>query len=205
MVKPSKRVASCWPASTARISRQIDSAFSVSFRERSHSTLASGSAMPAFEINFSCLCMSPPAGRTPPYRNALQKASCSLLCAENLAHHHGERIVELIHDAFFQRDDGVVRDVNVFGTDFRATFGDVAEADAQLVFEQRSAIRAIERMHLEPRNAHEKARPAERFLLVMIAQDVANVLAQEAFDAFAEFLHAVHVHLRNLPFHVRLR
>ena len=33
----------------------------------------------------------------------------------------------------------------------------------------------------------------------MIAQDVADVLAQEAFDALAEFLHAVDVGLLHAP------
>ncbi len=55
-------------------------------------------------------------------------------------------------------------------------------------------------MHFQARNAHEEARPAELLLLVVIAQDVADVLAQEALDALAEFLHAVHVSLVHLPF-----
>ena len=36
-------------------------------------------------------------------------------------------------------------------------------------------------------------------VLVVIAQDVADVLAQEALDALAEFLHAVDVFLGHAP------
>ena len=59
-------------------------------------------------------------------------------------------------------------------------------------------------MHFQPRGADEKARAAELFLLIVIAQDVADVLAQEAFDALAEFLHAVDVPLVHFPFDARL-
>src|SRR5271155_2855451 len=58
-------------------------------------------------------------------------------------------------------------------------------------------------MHLQARNANEKPRPAKMFLLSVIAQHVTHVLTQEALDAFAEFLHAVHVALLHLPLHVR--
>src|SRR5262249_58676868 len=60
-------------------------------------------------------------------------------------------------------------------------------------------------MHLESRDAHKEARSAKVFLRMMFAQYVADVLAQEALDALAELLPAVHVDLRHLPFHSRLR
>src|SRR5690348_10589860 len=54
-------------------------------------------------------------------------------------------------------------------------------------------------MHFKARGADEKARAAERVLFFVFAKDVADVLAQEALDAFAEFLHAVDIALVKLP------
>ena len=54
-------------------------------------------------------------------------------------------------------------------------------------------------MHFEAGDADEEAGAAEFFLFVMVAKDVADVLAEEAFDAFAEFLDAVDVDLGNFP------
>ena len=48
-------------------------------------------------------------------------------------------------------------------------------------------------MHLERGGVDEEARADELVVLVVIAQDVADVLAQEALDALAEFLHAIDV------------
>ena len=64
---------------------------------------------------------------------------------------------------------------------------------------------AVERMHLKPRDAHEEARAAKIFLFVMFAKDVADILAQKAFDALAEFLDAVDVDLGNFPVRFWLR
>lgn len=94
--------------------------------------------------------------------------------------------------------------MNVFGADFGAAFGDVAEADAEIVFEQGDAIEAVERMHFEAGNADEKARAAESFLGVVLADNVADVLAKEALDAFAEFLDAVDIELGDVPVGVGL-
>src|SRR2546430_9835511 len=60
-------------------------------------------------------------------------------------------------------------------------------------------------VHLQTRDAHKKARPRELFLLVVLAQNVANVLAEKTFDALAELLDAVHVSLVDFPFGVRPR
>jgi hypothetical protein len=55
-------------------------------------------------------------------------------------------------------------------------------------------------MHLERRRIHEVPRPDEAFLVLrVIAHDVADVLAEEALDALAEFLHAIDVALRHPP------
>src|ERR1700730_90018 len=54
-------------------------------------------------------------------------------------------------------------------------------------------------MHFERGNVDQETRADELVVHVMIAQDVANVLAQKAFDTFAKFLNAVNVRLRNTP------
>src|SRR5580698_1042510 len=60
-------------------------------------------------------------------------------------------------------------------------------------------------MKLEPGHAYEKSRAAEFRFCVMLANDVANVLAKKTFDALAEFLDAVDVDLRDFPVRVLLR
>jgi len=57
-----------------------------------------------------------------------------MLSTAKFAEKHGNRVVEFVNDALLERNDGVVGDVNFFGADFRAAFGDVAVADAELVF-----------------------------------------------------------------------
>src|SRR5260370_40532552 len=64
---------------------------------------------------------------------------------------------------------------------------------------------AVERMHLKRRGTDEEPRSAKLLLLAVVAQDVADVLAEEAFDALAKFLHAIDVSLVHLPLGVRPR
>ena len=54
-------------------------------------------------------------------------------------------------------------------------------------------------MHLERRGVDQETRADELLVLVVIAQHVADVLAQEALDALAELLHAIDVRLRHAP------
>src|SRR5260370_41861700 len=54
-------------------------------------------------------------------------------------------------------------------------------------------------MHLEASNAHKESRSGKLLLLVVIAQNVADVLAEETLDALSELLHAVNVALIHLP------
>ena len=119
--------------------------------------------------------------------------------AADLADKHEQRIIEFIHYPLLERNDGVVGDVDVFRAYFSAALGDVAEADAELVLQHLCARDAVERMHLERGRADEEARSAKLFLLVVIAQDVADILAEEALDALAELLHAIDVALVHLP------
>ncbi len=57
----------------------------------------------------------------------------------------------------------------------------------------------VERVHLQRGHVDEEPRADELVVLVVVAQHVADVLAQEALDALAEFLHAVDVFLLHPP------
>src|SRR5204862_5044415 len=89
----------------------------------------------------------------------------------------------------------VIGNLNVFGTNFCATLRDVAVANAVGRPQLLEAILGIERMHFERGHVDEKPR-ADKFLVFpMIAQDVADVLAEKTLDAFPEFLDASDVFL----------
>jgi len=105
----------------------------------------------------------------------------------------------IVHDSFLQGNDSVVGDVNVFRADFRATLRDVAVTDAVRGAQFFEAILGIERMHLERGGVNQKARADEFVVLPVIAQDVANVLAEKTLDAFPEFLDAIDVRLLHPP------
>lgn len=110
-----------------------------------------------------------------------------------------ERVEELIYDALFQRNNGVVGDVDTFRTDFCTAFGNIAEADALRLAQVREPVFGIERMHFQSGSVNEKSRTDEFLMKVMVAKDVADILAQEAFDAFAKFLDTIHIALVHAP------
>src|SRR2546430_8884532 len=58
-------------------------------------------------------------------------------------------------------------------------------------------------MLLQRRNINQKARADEFGVLSMVAQDMADVLAEKALDAFPEFLDAIDVLLRHPPGAIR--
>ena len=71
------------------------------------------------------------------------------------------------------------------------------------VFQVPQAIVRIERIHLQlPRCISEKRGPINSLVQVVVTQYVANVLAEEALNALAEFLRAVDIFLlpcRQVP------
>src|SRR3954447_823390 len=110
----------------------------------------------------------------------------------------GDRVVLAVHDAFLHRDDRVVGDVDALGADLRAALGDVAHAETRGVLGELAAVVGVERVHVELGVAQEEARAGERLLvLLVVAYDVADVLAQEALDALAELLAALDVLLHH--------
>src|SRR5262245_25652306 len=97
--------------------------------------------------------------------------------------HLPQWIVRLVRDALFERDDGVVRDVDVLGAHVRAALRDVAVPDAMRRAQLAGAILGVERMHLERRGVDEEPRSDEFIVQLVLAQDVTHVLAEEALDA----------------------
>src|SRR5580704_16922518 len=95
--------------------------------------------------------------------------------------------------------------MDVFRTDLGAALGDVAEADAEFVLQHLCPGDAIKRMHLQRSGAYEEPRPTKLLFLVVVTQDVADILAKEALNAFAKLLHAIHVPLVHLPLDTRAR
>src|SRR5262249_52608928 len=120
------------------------------------------------------------SGRTPG-RAALQQAPDEAL----------QRIVELVRDALLHRDDPVVGDPDALGADLGATLRDVAVADAVRLLQVFHPILDVERVHLEVRGVDQEARADELVVEPVLAQDVADVLAEEALDALPELLHPV--------------
>ena len=116
-----------------------------------------------------------------------------------------QRVVVPVGHALLQRDDRVVGDLDPLRADLGAALRDVAERDARLVLHEVGAVGGVERVHLERGDADEEARAEVAALQVVVAQDVADVLAEEALDALAELRDAVDVLLLHAPVGVRLR
>ena len=89
--------------------------------------------------------------------------------AEDCAQEPKDGIVELIDDALFHGDDGVVGDVDVLGADFRAALGDVAVAETALPFEEWHAVDRVERMHIQRCSANDETWSDKRVFAIVVA------------------------------------
>jgi hypothetical protein len=67
--------------------------------------------------------------------------------------------------------------MDLLGADFRAALGDVAQADAELILEHSNARLGVKRMHFERRHADEKPWSPELLHLLVLAENVAHILA----------------------------
>jgi hypothetical protein len=114
-----------------------------------------------------------------------------------------KRIIKLVHHAFFQRNDSVIGNLNVFRTNFGAAFRDVAVTDPLSVSQVLQPIFGIERMHFQRGHVNQKTRPDEFVVHLMIAQHMANVLAEKTLDALPKFLNAIDVGLLHPPRPIR--
>ena len=89
--------------------------------------------------------------------------------------------------------------MDVFGADLGAALGDVAHPDPGLVPEQGPPVLDVLGVHLQGGDPDHEARPVEGVLAVVVAEDVADVLTEEALDALAELDRAVDVLLGHVP------
>src|SRR2546425_5819047 len=122
-----------------------------------------------------------------------------------LAEQPDDGVEEVVRHPFLERDDRVVRDVDLLGADFRAALRDVAEPDARGLPYELRAVERIERVHVQARQLDEEPRPREGALvLLVVPDDVADVLAEEALDALVELLDAIDVLLHHPVAAVRL-
>ena len=105
----------------------------------------------------------------------------------------------MVHHPFLQGNDCVIGDLNTLRTNFGAAFGNITITDALSISQFVQSIFGIERMHLERRDMNQKTRPDEFIVQLMIAQHVANVLAEKTLDAFSKLLDAIDVGLLHSP------
>ena len=76
---------------------------------------------------------------------------------------------------------------------FCAAFCDVAVADAVRLFQIFQSVFFVQRMHFKRRVVNEKTGADKVIMLVMISQDMTDVLAEKALNAFAKFLNALNI------------
>ena len=138
-----------------------------------------------------CTAAGPVAGES-----ADASAGDRLVRLRILRPNHANGVVRGVDHPLLQRDDGVVGDLDVLGAHLGAALGDVALAQALLLLQELAAVVDVERVHLELGRAGEEARAGEGGLvLLVVADDVAHVLAQVALDALAELLAPLDVDL----------
>src|SRR5665811_1604711 len=113
------------------------------------------------------------------------KAGHSVVANADLRPQPDQRVVLLVDDSFLHRNDGVVGDLDVLGADLGAALGDVAQADPLLVPGELGTIGVcLQRVHGELGCPDQEPRPGEGLLVVVVVADhVTDVLAQEALDA----------------------
>src|SRR3982074_692146 len=128
----------------------------------------------------------------------------AIVSAGELTPRPGERVVVLGDHPLFERNNGVVGDFDLLRTHLRAALGDVAHADAGARFDQLQPVIAVQRMHFQRREADKETRSREAaFVALVVANDVADILTQEAFDALVELLDPVYVALEHTPRAIR--
>src|SRR6185437_9713788 len=104
-----------------------------------------------------------------------------------------------IHDALLEGNDRVLSNRDGLGAYLPATSRDVAVADVVLSSQIADAVFSVQRMHFKRSGIDEQARTNEFVVLVVLAQYVANILAEETLDTLAKFLHTLDVGLLHAP------
>src|SRR5689334_7573898 len=89
--------------------------------------------------------------------------------------------------------------MNLLRANLGAALGDVTKTNPLCLTQLLSSILYVERVHLERGGINQETRPDKLIMFAMVAENVTNVLAQKAFDAFPKFLDAVDVALLHPP------
>jgi hypothetical protein len=105
----------------------------------------------------------------------------------------------LVHYPFFEWNYCVICNCDTFWAHVRAALRDVAVAYAMVVSKVFQSALVIERVHLERRAINEQAGPNEMVVQRVLAQDMADILAEKTFDALPKLLHSIDVLLRHSP------
>src|SRR5438034_11770254 len=109
--------------------------------------------------------LSWPVAESQPAQNFCPKHSDAAHLPEQL----GQGIVRLVHYALLERDDGVVGDVDLFGTNLRAALRDITISQAKLILEQRRAAESVQSKHFQSRDAIEETGAGGHHLLYVSA------------------------------------
>src|SRR5581483_4321276 len=88
-----------------------------------------------------------------------------------------ERIEEPVDHALLERNDRVLGDRDRLRTDLAAARRDIAVSDVMFMAQIADPIRRIERMHLQRGGVDQKTRTDELVVHMVLAQNMANVLA----------------------------
>src|SRR5262249_46604791 len=114
-----------------------------------------------------------------------------------------KRQKEAVDRAFVGGDGGVGVGGDVPGAYFGAALGDVARAYAKFFLKHFPPIGNIQGMHFERGGIDQEARANEFVIHMMVAQHVADVLAQVTLNALTKLLHSFDVLWGDAPGAVR--
>jgi hypothetical protein len=102
-------------------------------------------------------------------------------------------IVKFIYHALLQGNNRVISNSDVFGTHFGAALRNIAIPDSARLLQFGQAIFGVQRVHLQRCSENKKARSDKFLVQMMISQNMADILAKEAFDALAKFLDPINI------------
>src|SRR6266567_782108 len=140
-----------------------------------------------------------------PWPKGLLTCFCAVFAPAQGAPERTKRVEIRVVHALLERDDRVVRYVDMLRADLLAALGDVAVAGSGGPLQQRPPVEDVARMHFQAGNANHVARSVVLLHAVVVAQHVAPVLAEEALDALPELVHSLDVHLPHPPWLARMQ
>lgn len=119
-----------------------------------------------------------------------------------------DRVVVIVCNPFFEGNYRVIGYMDMFWANFGATFGDIAHSYSGLSVKLLPTVEVVHGVHFERSDTHHLTWAKKNIFTFVLAENVANILAEKAFNAFAELLDAIHVllqHIKRLTCHLGLR